>query len=83
MRDVASSAGCMLNIVCPTKREALVIAATAMWMASGLRGVHERAWALTREGEGWRVAVALHETSDVERFEYDDADSLIDYLSQE
>jgi hypothetical protein len=81
---IASGRDCILSIICATKHEAHLIAAAAMWTAASVPGCLERTFAINKEGEGWRVAVALHVgPGGVERLEYDDVDGLIDYLDQE
>ena len=83
MRRVASGSSCILDILCATKREAQIIAAATLWASQGRQGAHERTWAITEEAGGWRVAFALAEGADVEKYDYDDVDSLIQYIYEE
>lgn len=83
MQRVATGASCILDILCATKREAEIIAAATLWASQGAPGAYERTWALTQEGDKWRVAFAMAEGADVEKYDYDDVDSLIQYIYEE
>lgn len=63
--------------------KAEIIAAATLWASQGVQGAYERTWAITQEGDKWRVAVAMAEGTDASKYDYDDVDSLIQYIYEE